>query len=58
MVKCDVLFEVQTEFLNVRFQVLSAASVKFRFVVWDVLQCKIIVQVRTAFIIRAISTYL
>jgi hypothetical protein len=27
---------------NVRFQVLTAASMKFRFVFWDVLPCKII----------------
>jgi hypothetical protein len=28
---------------DVRFQVLTAASMKFRFVLWDVLPCKIIV---------------
>jgi hypothetical protein len=28
---------------NVRFQVLTAASMKFRIVFWDVLPCKIIV---------------
>jgi hypothetical protein len=27
----------------VRFQVLTAASMKFRFVLWDILPCKIIV---------------
>jgi hypothetical protein len=31
---------------GVRFQVLTAASMKFRFVFWDVLQCKIIVDQR------------
>jgi hypothetical protein len=31
---------------NVRFQVLTAASMKFRFVFWDVLLCKIIVNQR------------
>jgi hypothetical protein len=30
----------------VRFQVLTAASMKFRFVLWDVLPCKIIVNRR------------
>jgi hypothetical protein len=30
----------------VRFQVLTAASMKFRFVFWDVLPCKIIVDRR------------
>jgi hypothetical protein len=29
--------------LHVRFKVLTAASMKFRFVFWDVLACKIIV---------------
>jgi hypothetical protein len=32
--------------LFVRFQVLSAASMKFRFVFWDVMPCKIIVNRR------------
>jgi hypothetical protein len=31
---------------NVRFQVLTAASMKFRIVFWDVLPCKIIVDRR------------
>jgi hypothetical protein len=31
---------------SVRFQVLTAASMKFRFVFWDVLPCKIIVDRR------------
>jgi hypothetical protein len=30
----------------VRFQVLTAASMKFRLVVWDILPCKIIVDRR------------
>jgi len=30
----------------VRFQVLTAANMKFRFVLWDVLPCKIIVDRR------------
>jgi hypothetical protein len=43
----------------VRFQVLTAASMKFIFVFWDVLPCKIIVdvsEVRAASIIRAITS--
>jgi hypothetical protein len=32
--------------LHVRFQVLTAASMKFRIVFWDVLPCKIIVDRR------------
>jgi hypothetical protein len=35
-----------TIYLYVRFQVLTAASTKLRFVFWDVLQCKIIVNRR------------
>jgi hypothetical protein len=34
------------KYINMRFQVLTAASMKFRFVFWDVLPCKIIVDRR------------
>jgi hypothetical protein len=38
----DILFE--DNFIDyVRFQVLTAASMKFRIVFWDVLTCKVIV---------------
>jgi hypothetical protein len=37
---------VQTKRILVRFQVLTAASMKFRIVFWDVLPCKIIVDRR------------
>jgi hypothetical protein len=33
--------------VGVRFQVLTATSMKFRFVFWDVLLCKIIVDQKT-----------
>jgi hypothetical protein len=36
----------ETQGIVVRFQVLTAASMKFRFVIWDVLPCKIIVDRR------------
>jgi hypothetical protein len=38
--KCSDLLKI---FKSVRFQVLTAASMKFRIVFWDVLPCKIIV---------------
>jgi hypothetical protein len=37
---------VRKQIFGVRFQVLTAASLKFRFVFWDVLPCKIIVDRR------------
>jgi hypothetical protein len=37
---------VETTPVRVRFQVLTAASMKFRFVFWDILPCKIIVDRR------------
>jgi hypothetical protein len=41
----------------VRFHVLTAASIKFRFVFWDVLPCKIIVsEVRAALMMEAVLT--
>jgi hypothetical protein len=41
---CDVAVRANAKY--VRFQVLTAASMKFRFVFWDVLPCKIIVDRR------------
>jgi hypothetical protein len=38
--------------IDVRFQVLTAASMKFRFVFWDVLPCKIIVDRRFALLLQ------
>jgi hypothetical protein len=40
------MFSVVTKPVYVRFQVLTAASMKFIFVFWDVLPCKIIVDRR------------
>jgi hypothetical protein len=46
-----ILFCIST-FIHVRFQVLTAASMMFRVVFWVVLPCKMIVDRRTASIIR------
>jgi hypothetical protein len=40
------LYDYEIAYENMRFQVLTAASMKFRFVFWDVLPCKIIVNRR------------
>jgi hypothetical protein len=54
----QLLLKTKLFFLYMRFQVLTVASMKFRFVFWDVLPCKIIVnrllEVCAASIIRAI----
>jgi hypothetical protein len=50
LAQVTVIMEDQREYLTynslVRFQVLTAANMKFRFVFWDVLPCKIIVDRR------------
>jgi hypothetical protein len=49
MFQCNINYKIYRNvnyYLYVRFQVLKAASMKFRFVFWDVLPCKIIVNRR------------
>jgi hypothetical protein len=43
---CDIWSFRINKYMHVRFQVLTAASMKFRFVFWDILPCKIIVDRR------------
>jgi hypothetical protein len=45
-IKLYTALKVATFYDTVRFQVLTAASMKLRFVFWDVLPCKIIVDRR------------
>jgi hypothetical protein len=46
LVRCNIVHCLQLKYTDVRFQVLTAASMMFRVVFWDVLPCKMIVDRR------------
>jgi hypothetical protein len=48
--------QITNKSFEVRFQVLTAASMMFRIVFWDVLPCKIIVDRQSSLMMEAVRT--